>query len=141
MLNILIDINGKNVYNFLWKFFCGYLIKCFPLTCQKTMPRLEDHPYLKTTLLIDFLPILSCYTGFRVLRKSTFCHLFLIFIQRFNGCHYLLVPEVESKELQYKSHVLGIYVIGIGNTIYILQMLMLPMIHEAGTIISLFIER
>lgn len=59
-LNILIDMNGKNVYNFLWKFFCGYLITCFPLTCQKTMPRLEDHPYLKRTLLINFLPILSC---------------------------------------------------------------------------------
>lgn len=53
----------------------------------------------------------------------------------------MLVLEVESRQLQYKSHVLGIYVIGIGNTIHILQMLMLPIIHEAGTIICLLIER
>lgn len=53
----------------------------------------------------------------------------------------MLVLEIESRELQYESHVLGICAIGIGDTIYILQMLMLPMIHEAGTIISLLIER
>lgn len=53
----------------------------------------------------------------------------------------MLVLEVESRELQYKPHVLGIYVKGTGNTIYILRMLMLPIIHETGTIISLLIER
>lgn len=143
MLSILTGINGKGVCSFLQKFFHRYPIKCFPLTCQNTMPRLEDHPSLKRTLLIDFLPLLSCYTKFRVLCKSTLClcHLYLISVQRFNGYYYVLVLGVESRELQYKYHVLRMHVTGIGNTMYMLWMLMLSIIHEAGTIISLLIER
>lgn len=68
--NILIAINGSNVYNFGWTFFYGYLIKYFTFSSQKTLPRLEDCPRLKRILLSDSFHILSCYTKFRVLSKS-----------------------------------------------------------------------
>lgn len=68
--NILIDVNDQIIYNFGRKFFSRYLIKCFTLSCQKTLTKIEDCPCLKRTLLSDSLHSLSCYTNFRVLCKS-----------------------------------------------------------------------